>query len=49
MITLVVFCILWGLCGGSSDTVKNLTDAQMLFVFLICVASDLNIVAGRLK
>lgn len=43
MITLIVFSIVWVICGGSSDTVKNLTDTQMMFVFLIAVASDLNI------
>lgn len=47
MITLIVFSILWGFCGGTADTIKQLSDTQMMFVFLIVTASDLNILASR--
>ena len=44
MITLTMFIIMWELCGGEPDVIKNFTDQQMAIAFLIVVASDLNIV-----
>lgn len=43
MITLIVFAILWVLCGGKSEVIENFTEQQMAIAFLIMVASDLNI------
>lgn len=49
MITLIVFAILWGLCGGKSEVIKTFTDQQRAITFLIGVASDLNIIFNALK
>lgn len=49
MITLLIFALLWGLCGGKSEAIENFTDSQMAIAFLIMVASDLNIICNALK
>ena len=49
MITLIVFAILWGLCGGKSEVIENFTEQQEAIAFLIMVASDLNIICNALK
>lgn len=49
MITLIVFAFVWGLCGGTGETVRNFTEQQMAIAYLIMVASDLNIICNALK
>lgn len=49
MITLLIFALLWGLCGGKSEAIENFTDSQMAIAFLIMVASDLNIIINSFR
>lgn len=44
MITLIVFCITWVACGGTSDAVRNFTEQQMAIAFIVFIASDLNLI-----
>lgn len=49
MITLLVFAIVWGICGGTGDAVRNFTEQQMAMAYLISVASDLNLICNSLR
>lgn len=49
MITLFVFTLVWGLGGGTGETIRNFTEQQMAIAILIMVASDLNIICNALK
>lgn len=49
MITLIVFAMLWGICGGTGDAIRNFTEQQMAIAFLILVASDLNLICNLLR
>ena len=49
MITLIVFSIFWGICGGTGDAVRNFTEQQMAIAYLILVASDLNLICNSLR
>ncbi len=44
MITMLMFILMWELCGGKFDVIKNFTEQQKAIAFLIIVASELNIV-----
>lgn len=49
MITLIVFVIVWVICGGTSDTVKNFTEQQAAIAYVIGVASDLSLICRLLE
>lgn len=49
MITLIVFVIVWEICGGTADALKNFTEQQAVIVYLIGVVSDLNLICRLLE
>lgn len=45
MITVIIFCFVWGILGFNGDAIRQATETQIAILIMIAIASDLNMIS----
>lgn len=49
MITVIMFCFVWGMLGGNGDAIRQSTEIQRALLIMIAIASDLNMISAWIR
>ena len=49
MITIFIFCFVWGMLGFNGDAIRQATEIQRALLIMIVIASDLNMISTWIR